>query len=169
MHDAEQADAWHAVAIQVLSRIVGFESALHALDCLAVQAWRRMLCPDIGGNGVRRGGRRRGGTGVLGLGDGLAEVQSSAEACYGRAVLWVSDLHLIPEVLALPGDEGCQVLGGGVCISKIGNAEKAGLLQGCLQGLRDLHVCEKQGEAFRGINVPSGVHSARSQGSVAAA
>ena len=56
---------------------------------------------------------------VLGAGDCFAQVKCSAQTGDCGAVLWVCDLQVVPEALALLCDERGEILRRGVCIGKI--------------------------------------------------
>ena len=110
MHQAEKADAWHCVCVQVLAWIVGAEGALHALHCLCVQPGRCVLCPHVACGCDRRGRvdyvcwlRRRPAC-VL-----LAAVEGSAQPCDCRTMLRVHHLHAFPKFLSLLAHEGIEI------------------------------------------------------------
>ena len=110
VHYAYQADAWHAIVVQVFPWIICLECALHALHGICIKTGRSVLCPYVGCWRRCCAGRCCAGMAVLGASDCLAQVQCPAQTSYCGAVLWVGDLQVVPEVLALLCDEGRKVL-----------------------------------------------------------
>ena len=78
VHYAEQADAWHAIIIQVFSWIICLEGALHTLHCIGIQTRRSMLCPDVGCRRRCRACRCCAGMAVFGASDRFAHVERPA-------------------------------------------------------------------------------------------